>query len=95
MGLGGNDTLIGGLDNDTLNGGLGVDNMQGNAGNDIYVVDTTLDVVTELPGGGIDTIESSVSFSLNAAAGRLQVEGLALTGALPIGGAGNALNNVI
>ena len=93
LGLGGNDTLIGGLGDDILDGGLGADNMQGNAGNDTYVVDNAGDVVNE-SGGGIDTVQSSISFSLNAAAGRLQVENLTLTG-VGISGTGNALNNFI
>jgi serralysin len=94
FGLGGNDFMFGGTGNDLLNGGTGADNMRGEAGNDTYVVDNVGDVVTELAGAGIDTIQSSISLSLNAA-GRVNVENLTLTGANPINGFGNALNNVI
>ena len=68
--------------------------MRGEAGNDTYVVDSAGDVVTELPGGGIDTIRSSVSLSLSAP-GKLDVEILTLTGVLALSGTGNALINVI
>ncbi len=90
----GNDTLNGGLGNDTLNGGAGDDAMDGGAGNDIHVVDSALDTVTEaLAGaaGGVDVVQSSVSFSL-ATLGN--VENLTLTGAALIG-TGNVLNNIL
>ena len=68
--------------NDFLNGGLGVDTMQGNAGNDTYVVDTAGDVVTELPGAGTDTIQSSVSLNLSTPS-KVNVENLTLTALWP------------
>src|SRR4029453_1577631 len=74
-------------------GGAGAHNMQGQTGNDTYVVDNVADIVTELAGAGIDTIQSSISTSLNFG-GRLNVENLTLTGAA-ISGTGNGLNNVI
>ena len=52
---------------------------EGDAGNDTYVVDNAGDVVTELPGAGIDTIQSSVSLGLSTP-GKLNVEILTLTG---------------
>ena len=93
FGLGGNDSLFGGTGNDLLNGGTGADTMRGETGNDTYVVDNVGDVVIEAAGAGIDTIQSSISLSLNVA-GRLDVEDLTLTGAA-VTGVGNALNNVI
>jgi serralysin len=93
FGLGGNDFLFGGTGNDLLNGGLGVDNMTGGTGNDTYVVDNGVDVVTEFAGGGIDTMISSISNTLNFG-GRLNVENLTLTGAAVVG-IGNALGNQI
>src|SRR5262249_54728961 len=50
--------------NDVLNGGAGNDTMNGGTGNDTYFVDNTGDVVNELANGGIDTINTSVSYSL-------------------------------
>lgn len=102
-GLGGNDFLFGGTENDflfggtgndLLNGGTGADTMRGEANNDTYVVDNAGDVVIEAFNAGIDTIQSSITLSLNVA-GRLDVENLTLTGANPISGFGNTLNNVI
>ena len=87
----GADSLVGGAGDDYLDGGLGVDSMVGGAGDDFYEVDVAGDIVIELAGQGIDTIESTFNFSL-AALGN--VENLFLgTGA--INGTGNALNNRI
>jgi Ca2+-binding RTX toxin-like protein len=69
LGLEGADTLDGGSGNDRLDGGAGNDVMTGGAGNDTYVVSSTADVVNETEtghlSGQIDTVESSVDFSLN------------------------------
>jgi Ca2+-binding RTX toxin-like protein len=86
----GNDTLVGNLANNTLNGGAGNDTLIGGLGNDTYVVDSTLDVVTESDSAGIDTIQSSVTFTIAA-----NVENLTLTGTSVINGTGNSLNNTI
>jgi Ca2+-binding RTX toxin-like protein len=63
------DVIIGLLGNDTLGGAGGQDFMFGGFGNDTYIVDSADDVVGEavLEGalGGIDTVQSSVSYSLN------------------------------
>jgi Ca2+-binding RTX toxin-like protein len=52
----GSDHLDGGDGNDELDGDLGNDVMIGGAGDDVYWVNTYADVVTELAGGGIDTV---------------------------------------
>ena len=91
--------------NDRLDGGLGADDMQGGAGNDTYVVDDIGDVVIEsasvviesvygggfsaIP-GGIDQVESSITYTLTA-----NVENLTLTGNATIDGGGNVLGNII
>jgi Ca2+-binding RTX toxin-like protein len=89
-GLAGNDILNGGTENDSLNGGLGADQLKGGAGNDIYVVDNTGDVVTELASGGTDLIQSSVTYTLPG-----EVENLTLTGITAINGTGNTVANII
>lgn len=89
-GYGGADTLIGGTGADTLDGGTGADRLTGGLGNDTYVVDSALDVVTENPYGGEDTIVSSVSVASLA----LNVENLRLTAiSTALNGNGNGLNN--
>jgi Ca2+-binding RTX toxin-like protein len=91
-GIGG-DSLVGGDGEDTLNGGSGADTLRGGIGNDTYFVDNTGDVIIEyLSGGlgGIDSVESSVDYTLDA-----QVENLTLIGADDINGTGNNLSNSI
>jgi Ca2+-binding RTX toxin-like protein len=112
----GNDILDGGADDDTIYGGDGLDTITGGGttvggyntlvgglGNDTYWVSNSSDVVTELYGvpGGIDTIKSSVDYTLGAtsfvetlqAADALAITALTLTGNLNantiIGNAGN------
>ena len=85
-----NNVITGSTGNDTLTGGGGTDTLIGGAGNDTFVVDTTTDTLTEAPGGGTDTVQSSVSITLAA-----EVENLILTGAVGLNGTGNGLNNVI
>ncbi len=89
-GLAGNDTLIGGAGNDKLDGGTGADKMTGGTGNDTYIVDNTGDVITENTNEGIDTVLSSITYTLGS-----NVENLTLTGATAINGTGNALDNIL
>jgi Ca2+-binding RTX toxin-like protein len=90
VGNAGNNMLDGGDGNDTLNGGLGADTMTGGLGNDVFTVDNTGDVIVELAGGGIDRVDSSVTYTLSD-----QVDRLTLTGADAIDGTGNSLNNIL
>lgn len=90
----GNDILNGGSGNDRLNGGTGADTMNGGLGNDTYVVDNVGDVINDpnflFFSGGIDRVESGISYKLGAT-----IENLTLTGFAAINGTGNALNNII
>lgn len=86
-----NNTLNGGVGDDTLNGGAGTDTLIGGIGNDIYVVDSTTDTITENTNEGIDTVQSSVTYTLTNA----NLENLTLIGTSAINGTGNALSNMI
>ena len=86
----GNDSLDGGAGNDTLDGGTGADSMTGGAGNDLFIVDAAGDVVVEASGGGTDTVQSSVSFTLGS-----DLENLTLLGNAALNGTGNTLSNLL
>ncbi|MBC7996023.1 MAG: hypothetical protein H7Z15_22580 [Rhizobacter sp.] len=90
LGLEGNDLLIGDAGNDLLDGGLGEDRLHGGGGDDTYVVNDQGDVVTELPGGGVDAVHSLVDYSLGA-----EIETLMLSGTTALNGTGNGLNNLL
>jgi len=81
----GADTLRGDAGDDTLDGGTGADLMEGGAGDDLYIVDAAGDRVIEDTLVGVDTVQSSVSFTLST-----NVEHLVLTGIDAINGLGNA-----
>ena len=85
-----NDSLTGNNSNNVLDGLNGVDTLTGLGGADIYMVDNVGDVVVEAAGDGIDTVYSSVTYTLSA-----NVEHLQLYGTLAINGTGNAADNVI
>lgn len=90
LGGNGNDVLEGSAGNDLLNGGSGHDTMIGGAGNDIYYVDRLGDTIVELPGAGIDRVNSTLSWTLAD-----NLERLMLIGSRDIDGTGNGLANVI
>src|SRR6266550_3241146 len=92
-GMGGDDVLYGGPGNDVVDGGTGADIMYGGLGDDLYRVDNPADVVSEqtVPGvddGGIDTVESTITYALP-----MFVEKLYLKGTAAINGTGNDLVN--
>lgn len=75
----GNNTLYGFGGDDTLNGGGGVDT---------YIVNSAGDVV--ISGGGIDTVLSTIDYTLGAG-----IESLTLQGSADLDGAGNGLDNTL
>lgn len=86
-----NNRLTGGTGNDTLDGGAGNDTLVGGSGDDTFILDASGDIVSELAGGGNDTVLTSLSrYSLGA-----EVENLAYTGTDDFTAMGNALANLI
>lgn len=83
--------IVGNSAANIIDGGAGADKMTGLSGNDTYMVDNIGDRAIETSAsGGMDLVESSVSFALGA-----NVENLTLIGDLAINGTGNALANII
>jgi len=77
--------------NNTLTGNSAQNTLAGGAGDDAYYVQTMDDVVQEGAGNGIDTVFSSVGYTLGA-----NVENLTLQGSLSgITGTGNELDNIL
>jgi Ca2+-binding RTX toxin-like protein len=84
-------TLIGNSGANLLDGKAEADTMAGGAGDDLYIVDHVGDAVVELPGeGALDSVTSSVGYTLSA-----NVENLVLTGSAAINGTGNDADNVL
>ena len=86
----GNDILSGLAGQDLLTGGTGADAMYGGLGNDLYNVDNTGDIVIDYSNEGIDTVKSTITYTLSS-----NVENLTLIGNSAINGTGNELDNVI
>ncbi len=85
-----NNELTGNRGNNLLDGKGGADRLLGGAGNDTYVVDNGGDAVIENVGEGLDTVQSSVTYTLSE-----NVENLTLTGTAASNGTGNQLDNVL
>jgi Ca2+-binding RTX toxin-like protein len=86
-----NNSLGGGNGNDTLDGGLGMDTLSGGAGDDLFFVDSNLDVVVEGAGQGNDTISASVDITLLGT----NVENAQLTGSNPTNITGSDSANIL
>jgi Ca2+-binding RTX toxin-like protein len=83
-------SLIGTAGTDYISGGAGGDWMAGGGGDDTYVVDNARDTIVEMPGAGIDTVRTTVSYTLGA-----NLENLSLEGLRDLTGVGNDEANVI
>ena len=94
IGSKGDDWLVGGAGDDTLNGGLGCDTMIGGLGNDTYVINDLDDSITELPGGGNDTVNINRSVDLNDVF-FTEIENVLLTGTAAINATGDGGNNLL
>ena len=90
IGNAGANALTGHAGNDRLDGGGGNDTLTGGVGDDVYEVDSLGDVMVENPGEGTDTVEASVSLTLDA-----DLEHLTLTGWGWINATGNGLDNIL
>ena len=84
-----NNQITGNLADNILDGGAGADRMAGGAGNDTYTVDNAGDVIVEDALAGVDSVYSSISYTLAANVDKLFLTGGALSGI------GNLLNNTI
>jgi Ca2+-binding RTX toxin-like protein len=86
-----NNVLIGNASNNWLDGRRGADTMIGGAGDDLYFVENSGDIVVETSAAdGIDTVMSSISYTLSQ-----HVENLRLHGSGDQDGTGNDLANQI
>ena len=87
-----NNTLTGNAAGNILDGGAGIDTLIGGLGNDTYIVDNASDITTETSTltTEIDTVQSSVSYTLGT-----NLEKLTLTGTAAINGTGNTLSNTL
>ena len=88
-GFGGDDTLVGDTSDNPAGGSS--DTLYGGAGHDTYYIAEIFDGAFEQPGEGIDTVHSSVNYSLS---GKGEMEHLILEGSA-VFGTGNELNNTM
>jgi len=87
----GNDELFGGAGNDQLGGIGGDDTLAGGLGNDFYTINSISDVIVEMADEGIDTVQSTIDFTLSSNLERLVlIEGTGETS-----GQGNINDNTL
>ena len=91
IGGGGNDLLYAGAGNDLLDGGTGNDRMYGYGGDDMFWVDSSADKVFEGTNEGIDTVVSSIDYSISD---KVNLENITLVGDA-VSAVGNASSNIL
>lgn len=84
--------IVGNAENNIINGQLGADTMKGGLGNDLYFVDNVSDLVVEDVGNGVDTVKSSLSWTIPEYS---EIENLIGIGSGSINLNGNHFNNFI
>jgi Ca2+-binding RTX toxin-like protein len=85
----GDDYLNGGDGKDYLDGGTGADTLEGGNGDDTYIVDNVNDKIIDKPQTGVETVYSSVNWTLGSGLDNLYLTDNATQGI------GNNLNNKI
>ena len=80
-----NDTLTANSGNDTLQAGGGTDELVGGTGADLFMINSTADIVSVSGSHGVDTVQSSVTYSLPSS-----VLDLVLSGTASINGTGSS-----
>jgi Ca2+-binding RTX toxin-like protein len=86
-------TGTGNSGNNVMTGNSVASTLIGGTGNDTYVVSFAGTNITEISSGGLDVVQSGVSYDMRSLA--LNVENLTLTGSAAINGTGNASANII
>ena len=88
-----NNTITGNDGDNIIDGLSGINTLQGGKGDDTYIINSTNanDVIIENADEGDDTVQSSITYTLNMN----NVENLVLTGDSSINGTGNDLDNYI
>lgn len=89
-GNGADNLIVGNNAANTINGNIGNDVLEGRGGDDLYLVSDARALIIERDGGGIDTVFSNVSFTLDD-----NVENLSLANSGDINATGNDLDNTI
>ncbi|ESQ89090.1 hypothetical protein ABAC460_13555 [Asticcacaulis sp. AC460] len=84
--------LTGNAGNNLLDGDAGNDTLTGGLGNDTYVINSVGDVIVEAAGEGIDTVRTSINYTLAAGSA---IEAVVLTGSRNLNATGNAQDNAL
>ncbi len=99
LGESGDDTLLGGKGDDQLYGGGGLNTLSGGAGNDLYVLYMASNLLSENLNEGIDTVRSTLSYTLGNHLENLELmgegDGFAIGNGLANQLTGNAGNNLL